>query len=135
MTPMIQHLAIFMLLFAGHALAGSPGDRAHRLATELRCPVCQNQTLADSNADLARDLKDEIHQQVAQGRSDEEIRRFMVQRYGDFVLYEPPLRAGTVLLWAGPFLLLGVGAAAGAWHIARARRASSMGGTLQERRT
>ena len=85
--------------------------RLKALAEELRCLVCQNQTIADSNAPLALDLRNQIRDQVKQGRSDDEIRGYMVQRYGDFVLYSPPMRATTVLLWAGPFALLLVGAA------------------------
>lgn len=99
--------------------AWAAADRLHALATELRCPVCQNQTLADSNADLARDLKTEIARQIEQGRSDEQIRAFMVQRYGEFVLYEPPMRADTTLLWAGPFALLALGAVALGWRLRR----------------
>jgi cytochrome c-type biogenesis protein CcmH len=73
--------------------------------------VCQNQSLADSNAELAGDLRKQVRDQVAAGRSDEEIIAFLVQRYGDFVLYEPPFKATTALLWVGPFVLL-LGAAA-----------------------
>ncbi len=84
-------------------------ERLRVLAEELRCLVCQNQTIADSNAPLALDLRNQIRSQVAQGRSDAQIRDYMVERYGDFVLYRPPLRSSTVLLWAGPFVLLAVG--------------------------
>lgn len=84
--------------------------RAVALSSELRCLVCQNQTIADSNADLAVDLRRQIHEQIAAGKSDREIIDFMVQRYGDFVLYRPPLKATTVLLWSGPLLLLALGA-------------------------
>jgi cytochrome c-type biogenesis protein CcmH len=80
--------------------------RAVRLSGELRCLVCQNQTIADSNADLAVDLRRQVREQIAQGRTDREIIDFMTTRYGDFVLYRPPVRAATVLLWAGPALLL-----------------------------
>lgn len=83
--------------------------RAHRLAQSLRCPVCQNQTLAESNAPVALDLREQIQAQVAAGRSDDEVRAFMVQRFGDFVLYEPPRTPQTLLLWFGPFILLGGG--------------------------
>jgi cytochrome c-type biogenesis protein CcmH len=85
--------------------------RIRQLEERLRCLVCQNQSLADSNAALAGDLRKEVRDQVAAGRSDEEIIGFLVQRYGDFVLYEPPFKATTVLLWVGPFVLL-LGAAA-----------------------
>jgi cytochrome c-type biogenesis protein CcmH len=80
--------------------------RAVKLAEELRCLVCQNQTIADSNAELAQDLRRQIREQVAAGRTDGEIVAYMVARYGDFVLYRPPLKATTALLWAGPALLL-----------------------------
>ena len=83
--------------------------RVVRLAEELRCLVCQNQTIADSNAPLAIDLKDQIREKLAQGMSESEILDFMVARYGDFVLYRPPFKATTVLLWAGPLLLVIVG--------------------------
>jgi cytochrome c-type biogenesis protein CcmH len=79
--------------------------RVARLSEELRCLVCRNQSLADSDAELARDLKRELREQLAAGRSEEEVRDYLVQRYGDFVLYRPPLKASTALLWAGPLLL------------------------------
>jgi cytochrome c-type biogenesis protein CcmH len=85
-------------------------ERLKVLAQELRCLVCQNQTIADSNAPLALDLRNQIREQVAQGRSDDQIRDYMVQRYGDFVLYRPPMRATTVLLWLGPLALILLGA-------------------------
>lgn len=80
------------------------------LTEELRCLVCQNQNLADSNAELAQDLRRQIYQMIEQGKSNEDITAYMVHRYGDFVLYRPPLRPTTLLLWTGPFaiLLLGV---------------------------
>ena len=80
------------------------------LAVELRCLVCQNQTLADSNAPLAEDLRREVREMITKGMSDREIIDFLVQRYGDFVLYRPPWKATTTLLWLGPFLLLIAGA-------------------------
>ena len=79
------------------------------LAAELRCLVCQNQSLADSNAELAVDLRRQIREQLERGASERDVIGFMVQRYGDFVLYRPPLKASTLLLWCGPFLLLGLG--------------------------
>jgi cytochrome c-type biogenesis protein CcmH len=81
-------------------------QRVAALATELRCLVCQNQTLADSNAPLAVDLRNQIREQMKAGASDREIMDFLVARYGDFVLYRPPLKASTVALWAGPFVIL-----------------------------
>ncbi|MCP9439663.1 MAG: cytochrome c-type biogenesis protein CcmH [Nitrospira sp.] len=104
-----------LLLVAGSAWAGEAkpmGDnpaveaRLKRLAGELRCLVCQNQTLADSNAPLAEDLRREVREMIVKEMSDREIVDFLVSRYGDFVLYRPPLKTTTVLLWAGPFVLL-----------------------------
>ena len=83
--------------------------RVTGLAHELRCLVCQNQTIADSNAPLAVDLRNQIREQLAAGKSESDVIDFMVARYGDFVLYRPPLKASTVLLWAGPFLFLLLG--------------------------
>jgi cytochrome c-type biogenesis protein CcmH len=83
--------------------------RLKALALELRCLVCQNQTLADSSAPLAEDLRREVREMIAKNMTDQEIIDFLVARYGDFVLYRPPLKATTTLLWLGPFLLLVVG--------------------------
>ena len=85
-------------------------SRLKALGEELRCLVCQNQTIADSNAPLALDLRNQIRTQIAQGRSDTQIRDYMVERYGDFVLYRPPFKATTALLWIGPFALVLLGA-------------------------
>ena len=85
-------------------------QRLKGLAEELRCLVCQNQTIADSHAPLAVDLRNQIRGQIAQGRTDEQIRGYMVERYGDFVLYRPPFKLTTALLWLGPLLLICVGA-------------------------
>ena len=76
------------------------------ISEELRCLVCQNQTIADSNAELAVDLRNQVREKLEQGMSDKDIIDYMVQRYGDFVLYRPPVKASTWLLWFGPFLLL-----------------------------
>jgi cytochrome c-type biogenesis protein CcmH len=84
--------------------------RVAGLAQELRCLVCQNQTLADSNAPLAVDLRNQIREQLAEGASEQEVIDFMVARYGDFVLYRPPFKAATAALWLGPFVLLALGA-------------------------
>ena len=83
--------------------------RYQNLIRETRCLVCQNQTIADSNADLASDLRRQIKQQIAAGASDGEIVDFLVTRYGDFVLYRPPMKPTTWLLWAGPALLVLLG--------------------------
>ena len=83
--------------------------RVMSLANELRCLVCQNQTIADSNAPLAEDLRNQVREKIRQGASDSEIVDYMVARYGDFVLYRPPFKLTTVLLWFGPLLLLAAG--------------------------
>lgn len=80
--------------------------RVQALSAELRCLVCQNQSLADSHADLAVDLKNQVREKIKQGASDKDVIAFMTERYGDFVLYRPPLKATTMLLWFGPGLLL-----------------------------
>jgi cytochrome c-type biogenesis protein CcmH len=87
------------------------------LTSELRCLVCQNQTIADSHADLAIDLKNQVREKLAQGMSDKQVVDYMVERYGDFVLYRPPVKSTTWLLWFGPFLLLVLGLAFLAWKI------------------
>lgn len=92
------------------------------IAGELRCLVCQNETIAASQADLAVDLRKQIRQQLAAGKSQQQIVDYMVARYGDFVLYRPPLQARTLLLWLGPFVLLVVAAAVMARHVRRRRR-------------
>jgi cytochrome c-type biogenesis protein CcmH len=95
--------------------------RVMEIGQELRCLVCQNQTIADSNAGLAIDLKNQVREQLKAGKSQSEIIDYMVQRYGDFVLYRPPVRATTVLLWAGPFVLL-AGGVIGGMLVVRRRR-------------
>jgi len=89
--------------------------RVNELAVELRCLVCQNQTLADSNAPLAVDLRNQIREQLKAGKSEQDVVDFMVARYGDFVLYRPPLKPTTVALWVGPFAIL----VFGAWLLVR----------------
>jgi cytochrome c-type biogenesis protein CcmH len=96
-------------------------DRVKNLAHELRCLVCQNQTIADSNAPLAVDLRNQIREQLAAGKSDEDVMEFMVARYGDFVLYRPPFKPATLALWLGPFLLLAAGALVFWRRVARRR--------------
>jgi cytochrome c-type biogenesis protein CcmH len=95
--------------------------KVNEIGLELRCLVCQNQTISDSNAGLAVDLKNQIREQLQAGRSEKQIIDFMVERYGDFVLYRPPVRATTILLWAGPFVLLALGVF-GAVVVVRRRR-------------
>lgn len=84
-------------------------QRVMYLANELRCLVCQNQTIADSQADLAVDLRNQVREQLKQGKSEEEILAYMVERYGDFVRYRPPMKMQTLVLWVGTFLLLAGG--------------------------
>ncbi|MDH5436877.1 MAG: cytochrome c-type biogenesis protein CcmH, partial [Gammaproteobacteria bacterium] len=85
-------------------------QRYRNLIGELRCLVCQNQSLADSDAELAVDMRNEVHKKISAGKSNDEIIDFLVERYGDFVRYRPPVKATTFLLWFGPFLLLALGA-------------------------
>lgn len=122
----------YLALALGIALAASAGQaiptdddpifaaRAVRIAGKLRCLVCQNESIADSRAALANDLRGQIREQIADGRSDEQIVDYMVRRYGDFVLYEPPFKATTVLLWTGPLLVLVAGILALARNLGRA---------------
>jgi cytochrome c-type biogenesis protein CcmH len=109
-----------LIALALPALAQDPEmeKRVTALATELRCLVCQNQTLADSNAPLAVDLRNQIREQLKSGKSEQDVIDFMVARYGDFVLYRPPFKATTIALWAGPFVFLVLGA----WLLVRLLR-------------
>lgn len=114
-------LVLWLCCLSLHA-AAAPTEaeldaRVHALSNELRCLVCQNQTLADSNADLAVDLRRQIREQLRGGASDQAVKDYLAQRYGDFVLYKPPLRPLTWLLWFGPLLLV----AGVAWGIVHAR--------------
>jgi cytochrome c-type biogenesis protein CcmH len=90
-------------------LTHEQNERYQVLVNELRCLVCQNQTIADSNAPLASDLRNKVREQLVAGRSNAEIYDYVTERYGDFVLYRPPVRASTWLLWFGPFVLLAFG--------------------------
>lgn len=110
---------LIIIVFSNTLFAMDPTDyrsaeeeqRFRALASELRCVMCQNQSLADSNAMIAKDLRLELLSLIREGKSDDEIKQFMVTRYTDFVLYKPPMKPGTWLLWFGPFLILGIGAA------------------------
>ena len=110
-------------------------QRYRTLVDELRCLVCQNQNIAESNADLASDLRREVYRMVEDDRSTEDIAGFMVARYGDFVLYRPPLRGGTIALWAGPFLLAAIGLTVLAVYLRRRRRAPMSPLNADERRS
>ena len=117
MRVLFTVLLLFLGLTARAAINvydfSNPEDEARfkHLSEELRCLVCQNQNLADSNAELAQDLRNKLYGMVRQGRSDEQIIDYMVQRYGDFVLYKPPVKATTYALWFGPLVLLAIGLA------------------------
>jgi cytochrome c-type biogenesis protein CcmH len=117
MKKLITVLTIFLVLGSGPLLATATlesfkfaDDAAEQhfkdLIAELRCLVCQNQSLADSDAELAHDLRAEVYEMVQEGKSDAEIVEFLVARYGDFVLYKPPVKPSTYLLWFGPFALM-----------------------------
>ena len=120
MRLMLIAVMLSWLLVPGSVVAQSPLEskatplsadpkleaRVLKIAEELRCLVCQNETVAASQADLAKDLRQQIREQLTQGRTQSQILEFMSQRYGDFVLYRPPLKFSTVLLWVGPFVLL-----------------------------
>ena len=116
---MARLLSLFLLVVLPFRVMGQEDPALERrvtsLAHELRCLVCQNQTLADSNAPLAQDLRNQIREQLKAGKSERDVIDFMVARYGDFVLYRPPFKATTVALWTGPFVLL----ALGAWLLVR----------------
>ncbi len=114
-------LVCYALMFAGTAIANEAAPMAAdvvvekrliEISEELRCLVCQNETIAASRADLAVDLRREIRKMIAEGKTDKEILDFMVERYGDFVRYRPPMKPTTWLLWIGPFVLLAGGIAA-----------------------
>ena len=128
-----MHRLLVMLLLAWLGLAAAQEARplaadpvleakVLRIAEELRCLVCQNETIAASHADLAVDLRQQIRLKLQQGQSEAQILDFMVQRYGDFVLYRPPVKSSTWLLWGGPFVLLGVALLALGFNIRRRRR-------------
>ncbi len=105
----ISALLLFVAVTCAAADDPALERRVMNLAHELRCLVCQNQTIADSQAPLAVDLRNQMREQLAAGKSEGEVVDFMVARYGDFVLYRPPFKATTILLWAGPFLFLIIG--------------------------
>lgn len=110
-------ITVFLLLLSPLSYAvdahqfSNPQQQAdyQSLVSELRCLVCQNQTIGDSNAELAADLRRQVHEMLQQGKSKVEIQQFMTDRYGDFVLYNPPLKAKTGLLWLGPVAFLVIG--------------------------
>ena len=134
----MKHLAALVFaLLATAAIAAVDSEklsdpaleaRARLLQKELRCLVCQGQSLDESDAELARDLRRIIRERIAAGDTDEAIKEFLVARYGDFVLMRPPVQADTYVLWFGPVLLLVIGAAVVAVTIRRSRRRMPLGG-------
>ena len=106
--------------------------RVTQLSELLRCLVCQNQTIADSHAELAIDLKNQIREKMKAGESDKQIVDYMVARYGDFVLYKPPVKATTVVLWAGPFVLLLGGLASLCFKLRKRVRQAQAGEVMTE---
>lgn len=116
----------FAALAACSVAPQSEDARFHSLISELRCLVCQNQSIAESNAPLAADLRDQVRAQIAQGRSDQQIAAFLTDRYGDFVLYRPPFRLRTLVLWLGPFVALLLAALAATLYIRRVRKSEGL---------
>ncbi|KAF0121295.1 MAG: cytochrome C bioproteinis protein [Methylocystaceae bacterium] len=123
-------MLIALILFSLAAHAVTPGEmladpaleaRARAIASELRCLVCQNQSIDDSDASLAKDLRVLVREKLKEGMSDAQVREFVHSRYGDFVLLRPPMKPGTLLLWSAPLIALLAGAAA-IWMAARRRR-------------
>ncbi|WP_428605378.1 cytochrome c-type biogenesis protein [Sedimenticola sp.] len=108
-------MLLIMPLFSQAAIEANQFDdpvkeaRYKKLVAELRCLVCQNQNLADSNAELAQDMRRKTYEMVQSGASSDDVVQYMVKRYGDFVLYRPPFRFGTLILWLGPFVILAGG--------------------------
>ena len=141
----MRRWSVIILLLFGlsiHALAAidvytfkTPQDeqRFTALIEDLRCPKCQNSNLAGSDAPIAKDLKDRIYQLMQQGKSDTEIKSYLVDRYGDFITYKPPLRSNTLLLWSGPFVLLLIVAGILIWRLRRSP-APTPAITAEERR-
>ena len=141
----MKNICAMLMLLSGFLLSGAAAaldpidyqsaaeeQRFKALAAELRCVMCQNQSIADSNAPIAHDLRMEVLRLMREGRNDEEIKQYLVERYTDFVLYEPPLRGGNWLLWIGPFALLLVGGLAVAAVIRKKQKQTDTGGDANE---
>lgn len=130
MSALTRLIAITLLALAAPLAAIEPLEydspeqelRYQQLLRELRCLQCQNQSLADSDANVASGLRQLIHKQMRSGKSDEEIKAFLVERYGEFVLYRPRVESGTWLLWFGPFAILAAGGIALTLHLRKRRR-------------
>jgi cytochrome c-type biogenesis protein CcmH len=145
MKPRLAYILVLTLLLSSHGAwsrnvspdttAAALEKRFTTLASELRCLVCQNESIAESNAPLAKDLRKELRAQLEQGKSDETIRTFMVERYGDYVLLSPPVKPATWLLWLGPLLLLGIGVAGFAtYHLRSAKKAQGRDSSFEKTR-
>lgn len=124
-----MRVLLLLLLLMGPALAAAVPDtfadpaleaRARNLQRELRCLQCQGESIDESRADIAADLRHLVRQQIADGKSDQQIQDYLVARYGDFILMKPPLQPDTWLLWLGPFLVLAAGGSAAWWTIKKA---------------
>jgi cytochrome c-type biogenesis protein CcmH len=120
MSRLLLLLGMLLLSSLAHADAALEA-RVQAVSEQLRCVVCQNQSIAESDADLARDLRRQVREMLAAGQDEAAVRTFMVERYGDFVLYDPPLKPATWLLWLGPVFLL-LAALAGFWLRLRRRQ-------------
>ena len=138
----MRWLFLWMLLFCPVVLGGIEArefasadeqERYLRFTAELRCPKCQNQNLADSNAPIATDLREQLYRLLREGRSDDEIVDFMVTRYGEYVLYKPRIEPRTWLLWGGPFLMLAAGMVIAVSILRRARARHPTGLSDEER--
>lgn len=132
----IRHVLGALTLVIGLSVASAASDtaleaRVNKISERLRCLVCQNQSIAESQADLANDLRRQVREMLEAGKSDKEILDYMVERYGDFVLYDPPFQTTTLLLWGGPALLMLLALGGFAWTV-RLRRQQASPGTLSE---
>jgi cytochrome c-type biogenesis protein CcmH len=123
--PILALCLLFSASAGAQDLSAEQQRRFQALTQELRCLVCQNQNIADSNAPLAADLRAQVREQILAGRSDDQIRAYAVERYGDFVLYRPPFKAATLLLWLGPLLLVALALGVAALHLRRSRGATA----------
>jgi cytochrome c-type biogenesis protein CcmH len=137
MTRAVALLLIAMIATLSYAEEGVPTaadpaleERVKELSKELRCLVCQNETIADSRAELAVDLRNQIREKLRAGMSEAAIKQYMVERYGDFILYRPPVKPTTALLWIGPFVLLIAGIAALLLILKRRRAKQDIAGAL-----
>lgn len=128
-------LVVLLPVVVAASVPEAQRDRYQALLHELRCVVCQNQSIAESDAPLAEDLRRQVATQIRDGRSDVEIRRYLTDRYGDFVLYNPPLKRSTWLLWFGPFALLLIAIAGVGWRLRRRPAMSDVSSSEQPQGT